>query len=73
MSLLWRGMRTVENIVIQVRYVAVGALISVAFVVVVSPIEVVVIVVEVAVEFADEEEVMVLVLGNLSPVSNREQ
>ena len=72
-SLLWRAMRTVENIVIYVRYVAVGALISVAFVVAVSAVVFVVVVAVVAAEVVDEEDVVVLVLAKLSSVSNGEQ
>ena len=71
-SLLWRAMRTVENILIYVRYVAVDALISVKFVVVVSAVVVVVVAVVVA-EVVDEEDVVVQVLANVSSVSNGEQ
>ena len=53
-------------------YVAVDALNSVAFLIVVSAVVVVVVGV-VGAEVVDEQDVVVLVLANLSPASNGEQ
>ena len=77
-SLIWRAMRTGKKILFYSRLLAVeaefAAVVIVFLVVVVVVVVVVVIVVlVVVVELVHEEKVVILGLGNLSPVSNGEQ